>query len=131
MSKRVMQLCLVNSQGRSISATPMPSTQHRWFEVDRSHLCPPTHHHCHDYCLTIDDRYPVVVGEAMSGENYPDELQKCMPGVMKMLNIYETAISMTSSSSHVRHILLPFRASTGIFRCKVPRYRRAHNKMSL
>ena len=60
---------------------------------------PPTHHHCHDYCLTIDDRYPVVVGEAMSGENYPDELQKCMPGVMKMLNIYETAISMTSSSS--------------------------------
>ena len=60
---------------------------------------PPTHHHCHDYCLTIDDRYPVVVGEAMSGKNYPDKLQKCMPGVMKMLNIYETAISMTSSSS--------------------------------
>ena len=60
---------------------------------------PPTHHHYHDYCLTIDDRYPVVVGEAMSGENYPDELQKCMLGVMKMLNIYETTISMTSSSS--------------------------------
>ena len=33
------------------------------------------------------------------GENYPDELQKCIPGVMKMLNVYDTAISMTSSSN--------------------------------
>ena len=60
---------------------------------------PPSHYHNHDYVLSMNDQICVVVGEGMSGKNYKSELDKCLPGVCKMLQVLNKAVCMTSAQN--------------------------------
>ena len=54
----------------------------------------PTHSHAHDYLLSLDDAFPVVVGEAQSSPNFAEERNKMLLGVLRILNVYDMAICM-------------------------------------
>ena len=71
-------------------------------------VIPPSHHHTHDYVLHSNGVMCVVVGEAQSGTDFRAELDKCLPGMCKVLAIQHYAIRITSSqtksSIHLGHI---------------------------
>ena len=75
---------------------------------DKLSIIPPSHHHTHDYVLHSNGVMCVVVGEAQSGTNYRAELDKCLPGICKSLNIMHYGVAITSSqmksSVHLGHI---------------------------
>ena len=58
---------------------------------------PPCHNHTHDFYTTFDDVMCPIVGEAKSGLNYRMELDKCLPGICKCLQVMEHSIGITSS----------------------------------
>ena len=68
----------------------------------------PSHHQTHDYVLHSNGVMCVVVGEAQSGTDYRVELDKCLPGFCKSLNIMHYAVTITSSqtksSVHLGHV---------------------------
>ena len=47
----------------------------------------PTHSHAHNYLLSLDDTFPVVVGEAQSSPNFAEERNKMLVGVLWILNV--------------------------------------------
>ena len=71
-------------------------------------VIPPSHHHTHDYVLHSNGVMCVVVGETQSDTDFRAELDKCLPGMCKVLTIQHYAIGITSSqtksSIHLGHI---------------------------
>ena len=68
----------------------------------------PSHHHTHDYVLHSNAVMCVVVGEAQSGTDYRAELDKCLLGLCKSLNIMHYTVAITSSQTkslvHLGHV---------------------------
>ena len=58
---------------------------------------PPSHAHTHDYYATYDNIMCPIVGEAKSGSSFRLELDKCLPGICKCLQVMEHGIGITSS----------------------------------
>ena len=75
---------------------------------DKLSIILPSHHHTHNYVLHSNSVMCVVVGEAQSGTDYRAELDKCLPGICKSLNIMHYGIAITSSqmksSVHLGHV---------------------------
>ena len=60
------------------------------------HVCP-SHYHNHDYVLSMNDQICIVVGKGMSGKDYKSEMDKCLPGICKTLQVLSKVVSMTSA----------------------------------
>ena len=69
------------------------------YNPDSLKYVPPSHYHNHDYVLSMNDQICVIVGKGMSGKNYKSEMDKCLPGVCKMLQVLRKAVSMTSAQN--------------------------------
>ena len=61
-------------------------------------LVPPSHYHSHDYFMPMNDEFCVVVGEGKSGKDFCQELDKCLPGMCKSLQVMSNAVGMTSAA---------------------------------
>ena len=56
---------------------------------------PPSHLHVHNYIISLDDSFPIVVREAQSaGSSMEDEWTKSMTGVLRVLNTYNHTIDV-------------------------------------
>ena len=56
---------------------------------------PPSHSHAHNYIISLDDSFPIVVREAQSaGSSMEDERTKSMTGILRVLNAYNHAIDV-------------------------------------
>ena len=69
------------------------------YNPDNLKYVPPLHYHNHDYVLSMNDQICVVVGEGMSGKDYKSEMDKCLPGVCKALQVLNKAVCMTSAQN--------------------------------
>ena len=59
----------------------------------------PSHLHTHDYLISTNNSFQVVVGEVESaGSSTEDERMKSMTGVLRVLNVYDHAIDMISGT---------------------------------
>ena len=47
----------------------------------------PSHYHSHDYFMSMNDELCIVVGEGKSGKDLHQELEKCLPGMCKSLQV--------------------------------------------
>ena len=64
---------------------------------------PPSHSHAHDYIISIDDSFPIVVREAQSaGSSMEDERTKSMTGVLRVINAYDHAIDIILGTQIVK-----------------------------
>ena len=62
-------------------------------------LCPEMHTKTHDYLLTMNQNFCAVTGKAKSGHSQPKEVDCCLVGMCKNLNVYQYACGMTSSAN--------------------------------
>ena len=63
------------------------------------YFIPPSHLHTHDYIISLDDSFQIVVREAQStGSSMEDEQTKSMTGVLRVLNTYDHAIDVISGT---------------------------------
>ena len=69
------------------------------YNPDSLKYVPPSHYHNHDYVLSMNDQICIIVGEGMSGKDYKSEMDKCLPGVCKMLQVLSKVVSMTSAQN--------------------------------
>ena len=69
------------------------------YNPDSLKYVPPSHYHNHDYVLSMNDQICVIVGEGMSSKDYKSEMDKCLPGVCKMLQVLSKVVSMTSAQN--------------------------------
>ena len=61
-------------------------------------IVPPSHYHSHDYFMSMNDELCIVVGEGKSGKDLCQELDKCLPGMCKSLQVMSNAVGMTSAA---------------------------------
>ena len=47
----------------------------------------------------MNDQICIIVGEGMSGKDYKSEMDKCLPGICKTLQVLIKAVSMTSAQN--------------------------------
>ena len=69
------------------------------YNPDSLKYVPPSHYHNHDYVLLMNNQICVIVGEGMSGKDYKSEMDKCLPGICKMLQVLSKVVSMTSAQN--------------------------------
>ena len=58
----------------------------------------PSHYHSHDYFMSMNDELCVVVGKGKSGKDMCQELDKCLPGMCKSLQVMSNSVAMTSAA---------------------------------
>ena len=58
----------------------------------------PSHYHSHDYFMSMNDELCIVIGEGKSGKDLHQELDKCLPGMCKSLQVMSNAVGMTSAA---------------------------------
>ena len=61
-------------------------------------IVPPSHYHSHDYFMSMNDELCIVVGEGKSGKDLRQELDKCLPGMCKSLQVMSNTVGMTSAA---------------------------------
>ena len=61
-------------------------------------IVPPSHYHSHDYFMSMNDELCIVIGEGKSGKDLRQELDKCLPGMCKSLQVMSNAVGMTSAA---------------------------------
>ena len=69
------------------------------YNPDSLKYVPPSHYHNHNYVLSMNNQICVIVGEGMSGKDYKSEMDKCLPGVCKTLQVLSKVVSMTSAQN--------------------------------